>query len=212
MSGQAALQPGLHADALATLGAWEPPTPEQERLRDRYVAHLAARADGLARSCLPDHLTASTLVLDAAGERVLLTLHAKSGQWFQLGGHLEPVDATLAGGALREAVEESGLARQDLRLDPVPVVLDAHAVPFCGPGGTTHHLDVMFAATARDGAAHAVSEESIDVAWWPVGDLPNPELGPFVELALARRDGWGAAQPSSTASSPGGGSSRAAAE
>ena len=201
------LRPALHADALATLRAWTPPDTGQERLRDRYVAHLEEHPDGLARSCLPDHLTASTLVLDTTGERVLLTLHAKSGCWFQLGGHLEPVDATLAGGALREAVEESGLRTADLELDPLPVVLDAHRVPFCGSGGATHHLDVMFVATAREGAAHAISEESIDVAWWPIDDLPNPELDPFVELALARRG-----QPSGSGSSPGGGSSRAAAE
>ena len=202
----------LHADALATLRAWVPPSPPQARLRERYVAHLLARPDALARQCRPDHLTASTLVLDAAGERVLLTLHAKSRRWFQLGGHLEPGDTTLSGGALREAVEESGLTEADLRLDRVPVVLDAHAVPFCGPDGTTHHLDVMFSATARDGAAHAVSEESLDVAWWPVDDLPNDELAPFVALALARRAERAGAQPSSSPSAPRGGSSRAAAE
>lgn len=205
---------GLHADALATLRRWPPPTPAQAGLRDRYVAHLLDHRDGVMRSCAPDHLTASTLVLDSAGERVLLTLHAKSGRWFQLGGHLEPADLTLAGGALREAVEESGVAASGLRLDPVPVVLDEHAVPFCRPGEHTHHLDVMFVATAYDGVVHAVSEESLDVAWWPVDALPNPELDPFVRLALARLRG-SAGQSSesvSSASSPGGGSSRAAAE
>jgi len=202
----------LHADALRALREWAPPTPAQERLRARYVALLAARPDALDRTCRPDHLTASTLVLDASGERVLLTLHAKAGRWFQLGGHLEPGDTTLAGGALREAVEESGIGTADLALDPVPIVLDAHAVPFCGDDGTTHHLDVMYAATARDGTAHAVSDESLDVAWWPVADLPDAELAPFVELALARRHAV-AAQPSwSASSSDGGGSSRAAAE
>jgi hypothetical protein len=88
----------------------------------------------------------------------------------------------------------------------VPVVLDAHPVPFCWPGEGVHHLDVMFVATARNGAAHAVSDESLDVAWWPVDDLPNPELGPFVDLARTRQRGR------QSVSSPGGGSSRAAAE
>ena len=174
-----------HADALAVLGSWTPPSPEQAALRERYVALLEARPDAMSRECRPDHLTASTLVLDWAAERVLLTLHAKSGRWFQLGGHVEPGDTTLAGAALREALEESGLPTADLALDPVPVVLDAHAVPFCWPGEGVHHLDVMFVARARTGAGHARSEESLDLAWWPVDALPDPELGPFVNLARA---------------------------
>lgn len=176
----------LHADALAVLRAWVPPNDQQAALRDRYVAHLSTQPDGMRRSCLPEHLTASVLVLDRARTRLLLTLHAKSGRWFQFGGHTEPADQTLAGAALREAVEESGLAPDQLDLDPVPVLLDAHPVPFCGPGMDTWHLDVMYRAIARDRAEHAVSEESVDVAWWPLDGLPNPELAPFATLALAR--------------------------
>jgi ADP-ribose pyrophosphatase YjhB (NUDIX family) len=93
----------LHADALAALVGWAAPTPAQEALRERYVAHLATRADGLTRDCRPDHLTASTLVLSADGNAVLLTLHAKAHRWFQFGGHVEPGDPTLADAALREA-------------------------------------------------------------------------------------------------------------
>jgi 8-oxo-dGTP pyrophosphatase MutT (NUDIX family) len=174
----------LHADALAVLRAWTPPSPEQETLRRRFVDHLERHPDGTNRVCRPDHLTASVLVLDAALDQVLLTLHAKAGRWFQFGGHTEEHDRTLAGAALREAVEESGLAAADLDLHPVPVRLDAHAVPFCWPGEEVQHLDVMYAAVARDGAEHQVSEESLDVAWWPVDALPDDHLESFVGPAL----------------------------
>ncbi len=200
----------LHADALAVLRAWAPPTAEQAVLRDRYVAHLEAAPDGLRRTCYPDHVTASTLVLSADSRRVLLTLHAKAERWFQFGGHCEPVDETLAGAAEREAVEESGLA--GLRVEPTPVQLSKHAVPFCDPSrdqdprGAVHHLDVRFLAVADEGAEHAVSDESLDVRWWPVDALPDDDLAELVALALARR-----AAGQST-SSPGGGSSRAAAD
>lgn len=195
----------LHADARATLAGWAPPTREQAALRERYVAHLDAHPDGMTRACVPDHLTASTLVLSHDHTRVLLTLHAKARRWFQFGGHCEPGDATLAGAALREAGEESGLA--GLAIDPVPVQLSEHAVPFCGPSGDVHHLDVRFLAVAGADAVHAVSEESLDVAWWPVGALPEPEpdLVELVALAVGRA----AAQ---STSEPGGGSSRAAAD
>jgi 8-oxo-dGTP pyrophosphatase MutT (NUDIX family) len=176
----------LHADALSVLRSWAAPDDAQERLRQEYVAHLEAHPDGLQRSCFPDHITAGALIVSADRSHVLLTLHAKANAWFHMGGHCEDTDVTLAGAALREAVEESGVA--GLRLDPVPVQLDRHDVPFCGDRGTVRHLDVRFLALAPEGADHAVSEESIDVRWWPVDALPPEatDLPPLVEQALAR--------------------------
>jgi len=191
----------LHGDALAALEAWHPPDGEQEQLRRRYVAHLRARADGpavgpagpaagLARSDVPAHVTAGALVLSADGSQVLLTLHAKAGRWFHLGGHCEPEDVTLAGAALREATEESGIPDLTLEpwLDAGPLHLDAHTVGFCGEHAEVEHLDVRYLAVAPPGARPVVSEESIDVRWWPATDLPSDEPGlhRMVELALAR--------------------------
>jgi 8-oxo-dGTP pyrophosphatase MutT (NUDIX family) len=177
---------GLHADALAVLRAWPAPSPEQEEVRREYVGHLEDQPTGLTRECFPDHITASTLILSADHRQVLLTLHAKARSWFQMGGHCEAQDTTLAGAALREAVEESGMV--DLVLDPVPVQLSTHDVPFCDPRGTVRHLDVRFLAVAAAGAEHAVSAESLDVAWWPVDALPNqePEFADLVQAATTR--------------------------
>jgi 8-oxo-dGTP pyrophosphatase MutT (NUDIX family) len=201
----------LRADALTVLGAWEPPTAQQAALRDRYVAHLTAHADGMNRACYPDHLTASTIVLSADHHRVLLTLHAKAGKWFQFGGHCEPDDLTLAGAAEREATEESGI--DGLTLDPVPVQLSEHAVPFCDPRGAVHHLDVRFVAVAGDSAEHSVSDESLDVRWWPADALPEPEpdLVELVALAQIRR-ARRATSGQSTPSLPGGDSTWDAAD
>jgi hypothetical protein len=71
-------------------------------------------------------------------------------------------------------------------LDPVPVQLSQHAVPFCGATGDVHHLDVRFVAVAPAGAEHVVSEESLDLRWWPVDALPDPEpdLVELVSLSL----------------------------
>jgi len=180
----------LHDDAVRVLGGWTAPTPDQEILRLRYAAHLAAYPDAMTRACRPDHLTASTLIISPDGAEVLLTLHAKANAWFQFGGHCEDEDLTLAGAALREATEESGLTA--LTLDPVPLQLSEHAVPFCGgllpDGRSVHHLDVRFLAVAPPDAAHAVSEESLDVRWWPADALPDPgsDLVELVALARAR--------------------------
>ncbi len=176
----------LHADALVVLSGWTAPSVRQEELRQEYVDHLRDHPDGLQRSCHPDHTTATPVVLDASGGSVLLTLHAKAGLWFQLGGHTEGGDTTLAGAALREAAEESGIP--DLELDPVPVHLDAHEVPFCGGRPGTRHLDVRFVAVAPPGARAEISSESAELRWWPVDALPSdePSLRELVDLGRHR--------------------------
>ena len=174
----------LRADALSVLTGWVAPTAEQEMLRERYVAYLEGHDSGVLREDRPHHLTASTIVLSPDRGAVLLTLHAKAQRWFQFGGHLEPSDGSLLSAATREASEESGLA--DLVLDPVPVQLSDHAVPFCGEG--VHHYDVRFLALAPPGGTYAVSEESLDVRWFGLDQLPTDDrdMLELIDLALER--------------------------
>jgi 8-oxo-dGTP pyrophosphatase MutT (NUDIX family) len=177
----------LHDDALTTLRGWSAPDAAQESLRARFVAHLERAGDGMWRSSYPDHVTAGALVIDSAGERVLLNLHGKAKRWFAFGGHAEPGDPTLADVAAREAREESGIP--DLRLVRVPAQLDVHPVPFCDPRGpdfTVHHLDVRYVAIAPPAAREIASDESLDVRWWPVDALPELEPGMVDLVEIAR--------------------------
>jgi 8-oxo-dGTP pyrophosphatase MutT (NUDIX family) len=168
-----------------TLRAWRPPDPGQAALKQAFLAFLAARPDGCARSCAPGHLTTAAVVLDHDARHVLLTLHPRVGRWIQLGGHCEPGDDTLCHAALREATEESGI--DGLRIDREPLHLDAHPIT-CSLGVPTRHLDVRFMVRAPQEARPRISAESDDLQWWPLDELPTntdtvPEL---VELALGR--------------------------
>lgn len=176
----------LHADAVDVLTRWQAPSEEQDRLRASHLAHLAEHPDGVWRTCLRAHLTAGALVVSHDRSHALLNLHRKARRWFHFGGHLEQVDATLAGAALRESVEESGLV--DLVVQAEPLHLSRHAVEFCDPRGTVDHLDVRFLAVVDADSVPVTGEESLDVRWWPVEALPTdePDMVEMISLALRR--------------------------
>ncbi len=176
----------LHAEALEVLTSWRAPSAEQERLRVSYVEHLGRHPDGTWRSCYPTHLTAGALVLSHDRSQVLLNLHRKARRWFHFGGHLELSDPSLVGTALREATEESGL--RGLVMEEEPLHLSHHEVAFCDPRGAVDHLDVRFLARLGPDSEPVVSEESLDVRWWPVQNLPTdePDMAELIALALRR--------------------------
>ena len=164
----------------------KPGAPWAERVAAGLGAlldHLAEHPDGVAKGGPSAHLTASCLVLDPGGERVLLTLHRKADEWFQFGGHLEVQDPSVWAAARREGREESGI--DTLEPLPVPVQLDRHTL-VGSFGACREHLDVRFAAVAPVGTRVVVSAESHDVRWWPAHALPagtRTELGPLVSAA-----------------------------
>ncbi|TMR94298.1 NUDIX hydrolase [Nonomuraea basaltis] len=171
----------LHRDAVAVLSAWSAPTPGEEALRTEFLDHLRTHDDAMLRECVPGHLTATTAVLSHDGSQVLLTLHPKAGMWLPMGGHCEVSDASLADAALREAWEESGIS--GLELLPGPLALDKHVV-WCHPP-ISWHLDIEYAAVAAPGAEAVISEESLDLRWFPVDEIP--ELSDDATRRLAAR-------------------------
>ncbi|MET7350469.1 NUDIX hydrolase [Streptomyces mirabilis] len=170
----------LHDDAVLVLKQYE----DQEELRQVYLDHLSEHPDGMWKACTAGHITASALVIDPVGDRVLLTLHRKLQMWLQMGGHCEPGDPTLAAAALREATEESGIEGLIL-LPGGPVTLDRHAIP----APCNWHLDVQYAALAPAEAVAALSDESLDLRWFPyeeVADVADASVVRLLEATRAR--------------------------
>lgn len=90
--------------------------------------------------------------------------------------------------ALREAGEESGIASGLTLLEGGPVRLDRHPIP----APCNWHLDVQYAALAPAGAVAEISEESLDLRWFPyeeVAAVADTSVVRLLEATLARLGG-----------------------
>lgn len=155
-------------------------------MRHTFIDHLNKHPDALAKSCVPGHITASGLIIDPLQQRVLLTLHPKVGRWLQTGGHCEIDDVSVASAALREAYEESGIIGLTLLSDS-PIRLDAHAID-CRKDGGTIHFDMQFVVLAPRDALTIMSDESDDLQWFGIDQLPldsDPALIKLVSESIS---------------------------
>ncbi|MGV8847424.1 NUDIX hydrolase [Tessaracoccus sp.] len=156
-------------DTIARLLDWDAPSSLMEA-RDDYVAFLREHgSSALDRDGGPIHLTASCFIFDPTLTHVLLCFHKKGQFWVQVGGHIDATDHDLAGAALREAREESGL--DDLTLVEGIFELDRHDLG-AAFGRCRTHWDVAVAAFSPR-MTPRVSDESEQVAWFPVDALPT---------------------------------------
>jgi 8-oxo-dGTP pyrophosphatase MutT (NUDIX family) len=176
------------ARARETVAAFDAPDAQQAAVQREVLAFVDAHPDALERSCDEGHLTGSAVVVDPAREQVLLLFHRKLQRWLQPGGHVDG-DANLAGAALREAVEETGI--DDLVVVVEPLDLDIHEVR--PPGEASHlHLDVRYLVLAPPGAVERGNHESEALRWVAVDELGTLDLDEGT-VRLVRRGLRGAA-------------------
>jgi 8-oxo-dGTP pyrophosphatase MutT (NUDIX family) len=152
---------------------------------ERFLSFLE-RDDPFRRGDPDGHVTASAVVAHASGDpRFLLVFHRKLNRWLQPGGHVEPDDAMVFDAALREALEETGLADFASPIQDAILDLDVHAIPALGGEPSHLHYDVRFLLTTEGRGPLA-----FDAAWFAEDQIAPADrdgsLTRAVRKALAR--------------------------
>ena len=125
---------------------------------------------------------ANALVLRDAAE-VLLVRRADTGEWAPISGIVDPGELP-SETAVREAAEEAGVTIEIDRL----LWLDVTGPVVYPNGDQCQYLDHGFRARVVAGEPRVADDESTEVGWFPVDELPEPRQGRLdrmIAIALA---------------------------
>lgn len=150
---------------------------EEEFFRSQMINLLHLEENCFYRNCFPSHFTGSALVVSKDGQEVLLTHHKFLNKWLQFGGHCDGEELVL-NVALRETREESGIHE----LTPVfekPFDIDIHSIPVNSKKNEPEHFhyDIRYVFRAASNSEFIISEESNDLKWFPIKELPICDKG-----------------------------------
>jgi 8-oxo-dGTP pyrophosphatase MutT (NUDIX family)/GNAT superfamily N-acetyltransferase len=134
---------------------------ERESLQ-RFVDEFDRLEQPFLEDAGPVHVTGSAIVVTTDRSRVLLHKHKRLGLWLQPGGHIDPGELPWRG-ALREAVEETGLPAVLVGGEQGHIAL-AHVDVHPGPRGHTH-LDLRYLVESPHVPPAPPEGESPDVQW-----------------------------------------------
>ncbi|HZI04791.1 MAG TPA: NUDIX hydrolase [Archangium sp.] len=142
----------LTSTSLHELLARHVPTDHKEREDLAKMRALATELEKpFSRAQERGHFTGSAVVVDPAGERVVMVHHGKLKRWLQPGGHAEAGDeGRMEETALREAREETGCQVRLHASAPRPLDVDIHTIPARKDEPEHVHLDVRYLVVAED--------------------------------------------------------------
>ena len=140
--------------------------PAERTQVEHFSDFVSANPHCFERSSLVGHVTGSAWIIDGRHERCLLTNHKKLNRWLQPGGHCDG-DGDVAGVALREAFEESGLTSLKLVSSEI-FDIDIHSIPARKAEPEHFHYDVRFLLECGCDEHYVISDESHDLAWVPL--------------------------------------------
>jgi len=172
-------------DALAaSLARYDPIDAREASMRDDLVAFLRRTAEPFSRTTLEGHVTGSAWIVDRGATAAVLLHHRKLDRWLQPGGHADG-DPDVHAVALREAVEETGLASLVPATEAVYDV-DVHDIPARGAEPVHKHYDLRFAFFADRAETPPGNLESHAVRWVDLADLDRYAVDDSVRRLAAK--------------------------
>lgn len=176
------------AQLIEQLSAYQSAFTEEQLMVEEFIKLLHS-SRCYFRDYLPGHLTGSAWIVNEDSSHVLLLHHAKLNKWLQPGGHADG-DENIYAVALREAQEETGIKEFKLLRQGIFDV-DIHPIPARKDFPEHLHFDVRFIFQSTTNSIIHVSDESHDVKWVPLHDVPecsqhNASILRMIQKTIAR--------------------------
>lgn len=156
-----------NVDRTALINALMRYTPHDETERG-YIGPFLELLDQprcFYRDTFPAHITGSSLLINADGDRVLMNHHKSLKKWLNFGGHADGDEDSLAV-AIRETMEESGITSfKPLTADFIGI--DIHPIPENPHKGEPAHFhyDVRYVMQMTGEQHPVISDESTRLQW-----------------------------------------------
>jgi 8-oxo-dGTP diphosphatase len=142
-----------------------------------YIAHLRLKI-GHDMLLLP---AVSAIIVDDVN-RVLLHRASDDGNWYTIGGAIDPGEDPAAA-AVREALEETGLHVRPIRV----VAVQTSPLVTYSNGDQCHYVGISFLCRITGGNLHIADDESLELRFFAADELPDlrPDQLERVKYALS---------------------------
>lgn len=158
------------------LTAYQPADDQEAAMKRQLQQFIATSDNAYSRDNLTAHVVADAWIVNPTRTHVLLVEHTLNKHWMAPGGHCDGSDDVIDV-ARREAFEEAGISDLklinggqifDIQTGYVPARVKPHGIE------PLHlHFDVCFAFEGDDSLPLLISNESTDLKWVALSDIPQ---------------------------------------